>query len=138
VEVLGQKLLPYCRQLGTKVSVRRGEDGSWIPAFSGEDLTAAVHDNLRNLGLDMLDVVNLRSMFSIHVPVEGSIEAPLTFARIFRLRRFGFPLMGLPISTQSAEMPGMGGTPRKGYTPRSRARSAISGNPTQAITLKCD
>jgi pyridoxine 4-dehydrogenase len=62
----------------TKVSVRRGEDGSWIPAFSREELTAAVHDNLRNLGLDVLDVVNLRSMFSIHEPAEGSIEAPLT------------------------------------------------------------
>jgi pyridoxine 4-dehydrogenase len=71
VEVLGQKLLPYCGQLGTKVSVRRGEDGSWIPAFSGEGLTAAVHDNLRNLGLDVLDVVNLRSMFSIHDPPRG-------------------------------------------------------------------
>ena len=62
----------------TKVSVRRGEDGSWIPAFSREELTAAVHDNLRNLGLDVLDVVNLRSMHSIHEPAEGSIEAPLT------------------------------------------------------------
>jgi aryl-alcohol dehydrogenase-like predicted oxidoreductase len=62
----------------TKVSTRRGEDGSWIPAFSREDLTAAIHDNLRNLGLDVIDVVNLRSMYSIHEPAEGSIEAPLT------------------------------------------------------------
>jgi len=62
----------------TKISVRRGEDGSWIPAFSREELTAAVHDNLRNLGLDVIDVVNLRSMFSVHEPAEGSIEAPLT------------------------------------------------------------
>ena len=62
----------------TKGSARRGEDGSWIPAFSREDLTAAIHDNLRNLGLDVIDVVNLRSMFSIHEPAEGSIEAPLT------------------------------------------------------------
>jgi aryl-alcohol dehydrogenase-like predicted oxidoreductase len=62
----------------TKISVRRGEDGSWIPAFSREELTAAVHDNLRNLGLDVIDVVNLRSMFSIHEPAEGSLEAPLT------------------------------------------------------------
>jgi aryl-alcohol dehydrogenase-like predicted oxidoreductase len=62
----------------TKVSARRGEDGSWIPAFSREELTAAIHNNLRNLGLDVLDVVNLRSMFSIHEPAEGSIEAPLT------------------------------------------------------------
>ena len=62
----------------TKISVRRGEDGSWIPAFSREELTAAVHDNLRNLGLDVIDVVNLRSMFSIHEPAARSIEAPLT------------------------------------------------------------
>src|SRR6202041_615592 len=62
----------------TKVSARRGEDGSWIPAFSREGLTAAIHDTLRNLGLDVLDVVNLRSMFSIHEPAEGSIEAPMT------------------------------------------------------------
>jgi aryl-alcohol dehydrogenase-like predicted oxidoreductase len=62
----------------TKVSARRGEDGSWIPAFSPEELTGAVHDNLRNLGLDALDVVNLRVMFDVHQPAEGSIEAPLT------------------------------------------------------------
>jgi aryl-alcohol dehydrogenase-like predicted oxidoreductase len=62
----------------TKVSARRGEDGSWIPAFSREELTAQVHDNLRNLGLDALDVVNLRSMYNIHEPAEGSIEAPLS------------------------------------------------------------
>jgi aryl-alcohol dehydrogenase-like predicted oxidoreductase len=62
----------------TKVSARRGEDGSWIPAMSREELTQAVHDNLRHLGLDVLPVVNLRSMFSVHHPAEGSIEAPLT------------------------------------------------------------
>src|SRR6202041_1246260 len=69
---------PYDLVIVTKVSARRGEDGSWIPAFSREELTAAIHDNLRNLGLDVLDVVNLRSMFSIHEPAEGSIEAPMT------------------------------------------------------------
>jgi aryl-alcohol dehydrogenase-like predicted oxidoreductase len=62
----------------TKVGARRGEDGSWNPAFSREELTQAVHDNLRNLGLDALDVVNLRSMFEVHHPAEGSLEAPLT------------------------------------------------------------
>src|SRR6266481_2117207 len=79
-QIIKRALHPYPDNLVivTKVSVRRGEDGSWIPAFSREDLTAAVHDNLRNLGLDVLDVVNLRSMFSIHQPAEGSIEAPLT------------------------------------------------------------
>jgi aryl-alcohol dehydrogenase-like predicted oxidoreductase len=79
-QIVRKALHPYPDDLVivTKVSVRRGEHGSWIPAFSREELTAAIHDNLRNLGLDVLDVVNLRSMFSIHEPAEGSIEAPLT------------------------------------------------------------
>jgi len=79
-QIIRKALFPYPDELVivTKVSARRGEDGSWIPAFSREELTAQIHDNLRNLGLDVLDVVNLRSMFSIHEPAEGSIEAPLT------------------------------------------------------------
>jgi len=79
-QIIRKALSPYPDDLVivTKVSARRGEDGSWIPAFSREELTAAIHDNLRNLGLDVLDVVNLRSMFSIEEPVEGSIEAPMT------------------------------------------------------------
>jgi pyridoxine 4-dehydrogenase len=79
-QIIRKALSPYPEDLVivTKVSVRRGDDGSWIPAFSREELTAAIHDNLRNLGLDVLDVVNLRSMHSIHEPAEGSIEAPLT------------------------------------------------------------
>ena len=79
-QIIRKALFPYPGELVivTKVSVRRGDDGSWIPAFSREELTAAVHDNLNNLGLDALEVVNLRSMFSIHQPAEGSIEAPLT------------------------------------------------------------
>ena len=79
-QIIRKALSPYPDDLVivTKVSARRGEDGSWIPAFSREELTAQVHDNLRNLGLDVLDVVNLRSMFSIHEPAEGSMEAPLT------------------------------------------------------------
>ena len=79
-QIIRKALSPYPQDLviATKVSARRGEDGSWIPAFSREELTAQVHDNLRNLGLDALDVVNLRSMYSIHEPAEGSIEAPLS------------------------------------------------------------
>jgi pyridoxine 4-dehydrogenase len=79
-QIIRKALHPYADDLVivTKISARRGEDGSWIPAFSREELTAAVHDNLRNLGLDVLDVVNLRGMFSIHEPVEGSIEPQLT------------------------------------------------------------
>ena len=79
-QIIRKALSPYPDDLVivTKVSARRGEDGSWIPAMSREELTAAVHDNLRNLGLDVLDVVNLRSMLSVHAPAEGSLEAPMT------------------------------------------------------------
>ena len=79
-QIIQKALHPYPKDLiiVTKVSSRRGEDGTWIPALSREELTAAVHDNLRNLGLDVLDVVNLRSMFNVHRPAEGSIEEPLT------------------------------------------------------------
>jgi pyridoxine 4-dehydrogenase len=79
-QIIREALHPYRDDLVivTKVSALRGKDGSWVPAFSREELTQAVHDNLRNLGLDVLDVVNLRSMFNVHHPAEGSIEAPLT------------------------------------------------------------
>ena len=79
-QLIREALYPYRHDLVivTKVSARRGEDGSWIPAFSREELTKAVHDNLRNLGLDAMEVVNLRSMFDIHGPKEGSLEEPLT------------------------------------------------------------
>ena len=78
--LIREALHPYPKDLVivTKIGARRGTDKSWIPAFSREELTQAVHDNLRNLGLDVLEVVNLRSMFGIHGPAEGSIEAPLT------------------------------------------------------------
>jgi pyridoxine 4-dehydrogenase len=79
-QIIREALHPYRDDLSivTKISARRGADGSWIPAFSREELTQAVHDNLRNLGLDVLDVVNLRSMFNVHHPAESSLEAPLT------------------------------------------------------------
>lgn len=79
-QLIREALAPYPKDLVivTKVGARRGPDGSWLPAFSPEDLKQAVHDNLRNLGLESLDVVNLRAMFSPHGAVEGSIEAPLT------------------------------------------------------------
>lgn len=69
---------PYDLTIVTKIGASRGADASWNPAYSAEDLTGAVHDNLRNLGVDVLDVVNLRIMFDVHGPAEGSIEAPLT------------------------------------------------------------
>ena len=79
-QLIREALHPYPRDLAivTKVGARRGEDASWLPAFSPKELTQAIHDNLRNLRLDVLDVVNLRCMFGPHGPVEASIEAPLT------------------------------------------------------------
>ncbi|RUV00884.1 aldo/keto reductase family oxidoreductase [Mesorhizobium sp. M6A.T.Cr.TU.017.01.1.1] len=78
--LIREALAPYSDNLTivTKIGARRGADGSWLPAFSPEALTEAMHDNLRNLGLDVLDVVNLRIMFDAHGPAEGSIEAPIT------------------------------------------------------------
>ena len=88
-QIIREALHPYPDDfvIVTKVGARRGEDGSWLPAFSPEELTQAVHDNLRNLGLDVLDVVNLRVMFDAHGPTEGSIEAPL--AVVAELQRQG-------------------------------------------------
>ena len=79
-QLIREALHPYARDLVivTKISARRGTDGSWLPAYSRPELIQAVHDNLRHLGLEVLEVVNLRSMFGIHGPAEGSIEAPLT------------------------------------------------------------
>ncbi|MEI2417443.1 aldo/keto reductase family oxidoreductase [Orrella sp. JC864] len=88
-QIIREALHPYRDDLTivTKIGARRGEDASWLPAFSAEALTQAVHDNLRNLGLDVLDVVNLRIMFQAHGPAEGSIEQPL--AVLAELQRQG-------------------------------------------------
>ena len=81
-QLIREALHPYPDDLVivTKIGARRGDDASWIPATSPDALTQAVHDNLRNLGLDVLDVVNLRIMLDLqgHGVAEGSIEAPLT------------------------------------------------------------
>ncbi|KMV32925.1 aldo/keto reductase family oxidoreductase [Franconibacter pulveris] len=79
-QIIREALYPYPDDLTivTKIGARRDEKGGWLPAFTPEALTQAVHDNLRNLQLETLDVVNLRIMFSVEGPVEGSIEAPLT------------------------------------------------------------
>ena len=79
-QIIREALYPYPDDLTivTKIGARRDEKGGWLPAFTPEALTQAVHDNLRNLQLEALDVVNLRIMFSVEGPVEGSIEAPLT------------------------------------------------------------
>ncbi len=79
-QILREALHPYPKDLVivTKIGARRGPEGSWNPAFSAEELTRAVHDNLKNLGVEVLEVVNLRLMFDVHGPAEGSIEAPLS------------------------------------------------------------
>ncbi|HTX48389.1 MAG TPA: aldo/keto reductase family oxidoreductase [Caulobacteraceae bacterium] len=79
-ELIREALHPYPEDLVivTKIAARRGEDGSWLPALSPAELTQAVHDNLRRLGVDVLDVVNYRSMHGVAAPAEGPIEAPLT------------------------------------------------------------
>lgn len=77
--LIREALSPYPDDLliVTKIGARRGDDASWLPAFEADELARAVDDNLRNLGLDALDVVNLRLMFDTHGPAEGSLAAPL-------------------------------------------------------------
>lgn len=79
-QLIREALHPYRDDLTivTKIGARRNDKDAWLPAFSAQELTQAVHDNLRNLQLDVLDVVNLRIMFSAHGPAEGSIAEPLS------------------------------------------------------------
>ena len=88
-QLIREALAPYPDDLVivTKVGARRGADGSWLPAFTPEELAQAVHDNLRNLGLDALEVVNLRIIFGVEKPVEGPIEAQV--AALAELQRRG-------------------------------------------------
>ncbi|MQB21208.1 aldo/keto reductase family oxidoreductase [Agrobacterium tumefaciens] len=78
-EIIREALHPYASDLliVTKIGASRGADASWKPAFSRAELTQAVHDNLRNLGLDVVNVVNLRAMFDVHGPAEGSLDEAL-------------------------------------------------------------
>ena len=105
-QIIREALHPYPANLTivTKVSARRGADASWLPAMSPKELTEAVHDNLRNLGLDVIEVVNLRSMHGIHGPAEGSLEPQLnTLAELQRqglIRHIG---MSNVTSTQIAQ-----------------------------------
>ena len=87
--LIREALAPYPDDLTivTKIGARRGEDASWLPAFTADELEQAVHDNLRNLGLEVMDVVNLRIMFGVHGPAEGSIEAQVT--KLAELQRKG-------------------------------------------------
>jgi pyridoxine 4-dehydrogenase len=79
-QLIREALAPYPDELVivTKLGAARGEDASWNPAQSPEALTQGVHDNLRNLGVERLDVVNLRLMGDVHAPKEGSIAPQFT------------------------------------------------------------
>jgi pyridoxine 4-dehydrogenase len=77
--LIREALFPYPDDLliVTKIGARRGGDGGWLLASEADELTRAVEDNLANLRLETLDVVNLRLMFDVHGPAEGSLAAPL-------------------------------------------------------------
>jgi len=88
-QLIREALAPYPQDLVivTKVGARRGDDGAWLRADSAQELTAAVHDNLRNLGLDVLEVVNFRAWGNMHAPDEASIAEQ--FATLAELQRQG-------------------------------------------------
>jgi pyridoxine 4-dehydrogenase len=101
-QIIREALSPYPDDLVivTKLGAVRGDDGSWIPALEPGDLVAGVHDNLRNLGLERLDVVNLRVMGDIHAPSEGSIARQ--FEALAELQRQGLiGHLGLSNATMS-------------------------------------
>jgi pyridoxine 4-dehydrogenase len=87
--IIAEALRPYPDDLVivTKVGAVRGADASWNPAFAPAELERAVHDNLRNLGVEAIDVVNLRWMGDVHRPSEGSIARE--FATLAKLQRQG-------------------------------------------------
>lgn len=87
-QLIREALQPYPDDLVivTKIGARRDDKGAWLPAFSKAELEQAIHDNLRNLGLDVLDVVNLRSMLDVHGPAEGSLEEQVTTLAALRER----------------------------------------------------
>jgi pyridoxine 4-dehydrogenase len=89
--LIREALHPYPKDLVivTKVGARRGPDGSWLPALSPADLKQAVHDNLRNLSLEVLDVVNLRSMFGKEVSMEPSLTVLADLQRQGLVRHVG-------------------------------------------------
>lgn len=88
-QLIRKALHPYADDLVivTKVGAKRGADASWHPAQRPEELVRAVHDNLRNLGVDVLVVVNLRAWGNMHAPGEESIEEQ--FTALAELQRHG-------------------------------------------------
>jgi pyridoxine 4-dehydrogenase len=109
-QLIREALHPYPDDLVivTKVGAVRGEDAAWLPATEPEEIKRGVHDNLRNLGLDALDVVNMRIMGKIHEPAEGSIAKQVaTLAELQRqglIRHIGLSNV---TSTQIAEARGI-------------------------------
>jgi pyridoxine 4-dehydrogenase len=109
-QLIREALHPYPDDLVivTKVGAVRGEDGSWLPAVEPKDIERGVHDNLRHLGLDVIDVVNMRTMGAIHAPAEGSIAKQVeTLAELQRrglVRHIGLSNV---TSTQVAEAQGI-------------------------------
>ncbi len=100
-QLIREALHPYPDDLVivTKIGAVRGEDASWNPAMAPAELARAVHDNLRNLGVDVLEVVNLRLVGHAHEPYEGSLEAP--FTALAELQRQGL-IRHLGVSAASA------------------------------------
>ncbi|WP_321930087.1 aldo/keto reductase family oxidoreductase [Paraburkholderia guartelaensis] len=88
-QIIREALHPYAQNLTivTKVGAVRDDKGAWLPALEPADIERAVHDNLRNLGLDALDVVNLRIMGDVHKPSEGPVEKQVE--ALARLRERG-------------------------------------------------
>lgn len=88
-QLIREALHPYPDDLVivTKVGAVRGNDGSWLPAQEPEEIERGIHDNLRNLGVDALDVVNMRIMGNVHAPAEGSIAKQV--AALAELQRRG-------------------------------------------------
>ena len=101
-EIIREALYPYPSDIVivTKIGANRGADASWKPAFSRAELTQAVHDNLHNLGLDVVDVVNLRAMFDVHGPAEGSLDEALDV--LADLKRQG-PIRHIGLSNVTAK-----------------------------------
>ena len=102
-QIIREALHPYKPDLTlvTKLGARRGADGTWLPANSPSDLTQAVHDNLRNLGLDYIEVANMRLWGDDgHAPAEGTVEPYFTV--LAELQRQGL-IRHLGISNATAK-----------------------------------
>ncbi|NVZ27904.1 aldo/keto reductase family oxidoreductase [Pseudomonas gingeri] len=100
-QLIREALYPYdeAMVIVTKVGASRGADASWNPAHSPAELTRAVHDNLRNLNVDVLDVVNYRAWGTMHAPDDASIEEG--FSTLAELQRQGL-IRHLGLSNVSA------------------------------------